>query len=104
MTLAQSAMRGIIHDQKRSPAFDTKLEDTYNMGMDQVGNRTGLGTELVHIIAGQLSMEYFDGRLGPEVNMFSQIDLCEATFSQQANQLIVAKLLPYVIGHPKHPF
>ncbi len=44
-------------------------------------------------------MEHFDGSLGAKVNMFTKVDLGEATFPQEADQPIVAKLVTNTISH-----
>ena len=83
MTLAQGTIGCIIHDQKRVPILHTKFEDAHDIRVDQVGDRACLLAEILHIIACQAHTHHFDGSQGTEVNMFSQVDLGKAAFSEQ---------------------
>src|SRR5438105_4745238 len=93
MALAQGAIRRIIHDHKRCFALDAKFEDAHNVWMDQAGNPTSFSAKIVHVVAGNLGMQYLDGGLSAKMNMFSEIDFSETAFSQQLDKLIVAHLL-----------
>src|SRR6266568_2712972 len=99
MTIAQGAIGSVVHHQEGGFALYAKFQHTDNMGMDQAHQVACFHTELVHVVAGQLAMQHFDGGLGAEVNMFSKVDFSEATFSQWADELIVAKLLAYAVCH-----
>src|ERR1051326_1469209 len=46
-------------------------------------------------------MQHLDRRIGFEKDLFPQIDLRVAAFSQQAEKLIVAKALTAIIGHSR---
>src|SRR6058998_1544143 len=101
MALTQCTMRSIIHHQKRSLTLDTKLENPHNVGMTQVSNRTGLGTEFLYIVTCQLSMQHLDSGLSTKVNMLTQVDLGKTTFTQKAGKLVVTKLLTHTINHSR---
>src|SRR5712691_156138 len=44
-------------------------------------------------------MQHFDRCIRTEMDMFTQVDLRKATFSKQANKLIVTQPLSHTIGH-----
>src|SRR5438270_3845699 len=44
-------------------------------------------------------MQHFDRCMRTEMNMFTQVDLRKATFSKQANELIVTQPLPHAVRH-----
>src|SRR2546425_12067718 len=49
----------------------------------------------------QLPMEHFNGGLGVEVQVRSQVDFREVPPSEKLNETIVAKLLSQVLGHAR---
>src|SRR6266566_9439142 len=69
------------------------------MGMPQAGQRAGLAEKAVQLTVGPRSMEHFDGRLGVQMPMLSQIDRSPVPLSQQLDELIVAQVLADAIGH-----
>jgi hypothetical protein len=71
------------------------------MGMLQAGNRSGLIAECLSVIFGQLGMEYLDRCLRSQMNVLSKVDFGEASFPQEVDEEIVAKLLAYTVGHPQ---
>jgi len=64
-----------------------------------VSNGASLETKLLHLIACQLGLEYFDSRLRAKIDMFTQVDLGEATFSQEAYEAVIPKVLPNTFCH-----
>src|SRR5260370_23537310 len=89
VALAQGATRGILHDQKGNVIFHDKIKDAHDQRMHQAC----LSTELLTVLAGELDMQYFDGRLGAKMQVFSQIDFSKATSPEQPEQAVVAKPL-----------
>ena len=66
-----------------------------------MGNGTCLGEKGFHVMTCQLPMEHFNGSLGVQMNMLPQVDYREAPLSEKLDEAIVAKLLPYVVGHSR---
>ena len=79
--LAQGPIGCIVHHQKRRGAFHTKVQHTYDMRMDQVSNGAGFATKLLDLPASQLSMQHFDGCLGLQIDMLTQVHLGEASLA-----------------------
>jgi hypothetical protein len=67
--------------------------------MDQASNQTCLRAKLLNVLASQLGLENFDRRWRFQVDMLTQVDLCEASLSQQTNQAIVAQVLSHTVDH-----
>src|SRR5207302_10781471 len=100
--LAQGAIGSIVHDQERSGALDTKIEDTHNMRMDEMSNRTCLSAKGVDILIGQLRVEHLDGSLGSQVNVLTEVDFGKPAFAQYTDEAIVAKLVSDTAGAIGH--
>lgn len=62
--------------------FDVKIEDAYYMGMLETTDGLCFTQEPFYVVVFQGCMEYFDGGLGLEAQVLTQIDLSEATRSQ----------------------
>src|SRR5438105_9426561 len=82
MKLTQSAIRGVTHNQERDFTFHAKVQNPHDIGMLQAGNDTSFRTKLLYIVSCQLGLQDFDGGVRTKVEMLSQVDLSEATFSQ----------------------
>src|SRR5260370_39958582 len=91
VALAQGATRGILHDQKGNVIFHDKIKDAQDQRMHQACYQACLSTEVLTVLAGELDMQYFDGRLGAKMQVFSQIDFSKATSPEQPEQAVVAK-------------
>src|SRR5207244_2649245 len=91
----------IAHKQIRSFTFDTKIQNSYDVGMFKTSNCACFGAELFHIIAGQLSVQYFNCSLRIQMKVFSQVYFGEPSLSQQPYDAIVAKLLSHAINHTR---
>src|SRR5205823_13899976 len=64
-------------------------------------NRARLPAEWLDVVARQVGMQHFDGRLRVEVQVLSQVDVGKTALSQQAQQAIVAQVLSHAAGHPR---
>ena len=56
MTLAQGAVGGIVHHQKRSFTLYAEIGNAYNVGMHEVSDSARLIEKACHIFAGQVGM------------------------------------------------
>ena len=63
------------------------------MGVHQVGDSARLDEEAMSVVNCQCGVEYLDGDLRSQVDMLAQIDVCESSTINQANNAIVANLL-----------
>src|SRR5258707_4821161 len=97
MKLAQCPIRCIIHHQERGSSFNPKIENTNDMRMSKTNQCSRFRTKSMNILTSQLTVQDFDGSLGLQVNMLTQVDLCKTTPAKQACNLIIAKLLSYTI-------
>src|SRR2546421_12599275 len=101
MQLSQRTIGGIIHDKEGQVLLYIKIEDAHDMGMHEARNHARLRAEWLDVLAGQVGMQHFDGRLRVEVQMLSQVDVGKTALSQQAQQAIVAQVLSHAAGHPR---
>ena len=104
MHLSQRTVGGIVHDKKGQVLLHVKIEDAHDMGMHETSNRARLRAEWFDVVARQVGMQHFDGRLRVEVQVLSQVDVGKTALSQQAQQAIVAQVLsltPSTAGHPR---
>jgi hypothetical protein len=92
VALPQTAIGGILHDEKGDTLFYPKLEDTDNMGMREPSHDAGLGAQFFTLLTCEPSMEYFDSCLGTEVEMFAQIDVGKVTSPNKMEELIVTEV------------
>ncbi len=99
VTLAQCAIGGIIHHQKRDALLHAKVQHTHYVGMPKAGDSSCFIAELLHTAADQAHLEYFDGRLGIQMNMLAEVYLGKATVSYQTTQAVVPKLLSHSVNH-----
>jgi len=65
--------------------------------MPQVGDSPRLIEEALPILGCQAHLEHLDRRLCVQVQVFSQIDIGEATLTQRADQAVIPKLLIHTI-------
>ncbi len=98
IALAQRAVGGILHHQKRGAALHAKIEDAQDMRMLQPGDSLRLAEKVIQIAFAQAGMQHFDGCLRLQVEVFAQIDLGKAALAQQPQQPVVAQLLPHAIS------
>src|SRR5438876_5714644 len=103
VALAQRAMRGILHDQKRDALFYAKIEDAHDVGMHEARNHARLRAESLFVLTVEVGMQHFDGSLRVEMQVFPQVDFGKATPADQMQQSIVAKLLSHTVAHPPSP-
>src|SRR5215472_12310182 len=62
--------------------------------MFEAGDDASLLLETLYfVLVGQARVQVFDGCGGAQTHMFAQVDFCEATPSQEADEAIVAELL-----------
>src|SRR5260221_1736411 len=101
MTFAQGAIGGILHDEKGDAIFYVKIKATHDMGMHETSEHACLGTESLSVFTREVGMQYFDSCLCVEVQVFSQVDLGNATSPDETKQAIVANLLSYTVSHTR---
>src|SRR4030081_1107103 len=101
MILPQSAIGSIAHDQIRSFTLNTKIQNSYDVGMFKTSNSARFGAELFHVIAGQLGVQYFNCCLRTRMKVFSQVYVGEPSLSQEPHDAIIAKLLSHAINHAR---
>src|SRR6266487_5380955 len=69
------------------------------MGIPEAGQHASLAQKAIHLTVGPRPMEHFDGRLGVQMPMLSQIDRSPVSLSQQLDELIVAQVLADAVSH-----
>jgi hypothetical protein len=105
MSLAQRAIKGIIHDKVRRFAIHAKVCDAYDIGMDQAGDGLSFLQEALHVIfVRHFDLEDFDGDLRFEVDMLAKVAFGESPTPDETNDAVVAKLLIYMVCHPYTSF
>jgi len=70
-----------VHHEKRGVVLNSKLQDAYDIGMDQVSNDTRLTTKGSDLLARQRGMQHLNRRQHSQVNMPTEIDLSQAALS-----------------------
>src|SRR5881392_1017334 len=103
MTLAESAVGGIVHDKKRSVVLHPNFVHPHNIRVYQTCNSACPSEESFLVIACRLHLQHFDSCPSLDMQMFAKVDLCEASRSQQADQAIVTKLLSHAVCHALCP-
>jgi hypothetical protein len=71
----------MIHHEEGDFALDAEFEDAHDIGMRQVSDGPGLGTELVDVLAHELRMEHFNSGLGAEMNMLTEVDISKTSLT-----------------------
>ncbi len=100
MTLAQCPVGGIIHDQEGGIIHYVEVEDAHDMGVFEMGDGAGLLLETLHFVGGcESGVEDFDGGMGAETDMLTEVDFGETASSQEADEAIVAEPLADAILH-----
>src|SRR5215467_29618 len=89
----------VVHYQKGAFPVPAKVDDAHDMGMRQASDGTRLAKKPLHIPGCQLRVQHFDGDPGLQVDMLTQVDLGKAALTKQAQDTIVAQLLPCAICH-----
>src|SRR5436305_8179071 len=101
MTIKQSPMSGIFHNEIRDRHFYTKIQHPQNMAMFQRGNSLCFlkkgGAKSLHLHSFYLLQQELNGSLRFEVDMFTQVDLPKSPLSKPTKKSIVAKLLSNTI-------
>lgn len=82
-SITHHSLGSILHDEKWSTIFYPKLEDTDDMGMRETSHQARLAAKFFTLLICEPSVQHFDGRLGVEVQMFTQVDIGKATLSDQ---------------------
>jgi hypothetical protein len=103
IAVPQRAIRCIVDHEKGHAILYIIIEDTHDAWMHERGNGLRFLLEVLGLLLGQMGMQYLDGRLLVEPHMLSEVDLSIATLSQQADQSVVAKLLPKSVCHLRPP-
>src|SRR5579884_3849192 len=80
----------------------TVFQYTHNMWVFEAGDRLCLFEKILQRIISKLYPQYFKGRLCLEVSMFTEVDIGEASPSEETSQVIVAKLLSHTINHHRY--
>src|SRR5437870_5040507 len=99
MSLTEGAVGRVIQHQKGNLFLHSEIQHAHNVGVNKPTESTRLDKKRFTIIVVQLHREQLNGCLGPEVDMFPEIDLSKATFSEKTSKLIIAKLLSYLVCH-----
>jgi hypothetical protein len=99
MAFAQGTIRGIIYDEVGSAILHVKFEYAHDIGVDETGNSSSLGTKVFHIIFIEARMQNFNGGSGIEVDMLTEVNLGKAALPKQADEAVVSKLLSDTICH-----
>src|SRR5947209_17530272 len=89
--MAQSATRSILHDQKRRALLHAKVQDAHDRGMAQGSQGTSLTQKAFHLTLVPWAMEQFDGGLGAQLHMLSQVDRPPMPRSQHLDELLGAE-------------
>src|SRR2546425_10063080 len=97
MSLAEGALRSILHHQKRRAILYCKIEDTHNMWVGQENQslcflQKGFGTLVL-----EERVKNFEGGVTFKVDMLSQIDFGKASASQEPKQAVVTQLLSHTV-------
>src|SRR5215471_14646080 len=92
-------MGSVIDHQKGHVALHIEIEDVHNAWMDECGNDVRFLLEVFSLLLAQMLMEHFYSCLLVESHVLAQVDISEATLSQQADQPVVAKLLTDTVDH-----
>ena len=69
------------------------------MRMREAGDGASLSAKLLQMLADQTYLEHLDSGQRVQMKMLTEVDIGEATASEQAEQAIVAKLLAHTVGH-----
>ena len=69
------------------------------MGMREAGDGASLSAKLLQMLADQTYLEHLDSGQRVQMKMLTEVDIGEATASEQTEQAIVAKLLAHAVGH-----
>src|SRR2546423_12804820 len=102
MTGPQRPAGSIVKDQKWCALLNIKIQQTHDMRMHQFFCCFCFFLKLACIDIKQ--MQDFNGCLfGSQTHMLAEVDLCEASFSQQFHHTIVAELLTEAITHRPLP-
>jgi len=99
MSLAQRAVRGIIHDEKRDIITpNSKIYQGYNMGVLETNN-SGFIDKLLKITHGEMGFKYLDRRLRMVTTMLSKKDFPKTPAAQKLDQTVASKVLSDSINH-----
>ena len=79
--------------------MNAEVQHAHDMGVHQVGDSARLGEEAISVVNCQFGVEYLDGDLRSQVDMLAQIDVCESSTINQANDAIVANVLHCAVRH-----
>src|SRR5712692_9090384 len=94
MSVAQGAVRSVLHDQKWSliPG-DTDIEEAHNMRMLQAEGAYLVNESPQFFRACQPDMQHFDRGQAVSMHLFAQINVTKTPSSQATPQPIVARAL-----------
>ena len=99
MTLAQGAIRGVLHNEERDAIYHVVFQDAHNRGMLQVGDGTCFFKKVLFILVSQSHLEHFDCSRCVEIYMLAKVDISEASLPKLTDQAVVSKLLTYAVWH-----
>src|SRR6266849_1326161 len=100
MLAAQRAVGGIVHDEEGHAVFDIEVQHAHDMRVDERCDGLGLAMKVLDVgSVCQVGVQDFDGGLHVKPQVLTEIDLGEASASEQAHEAIVAQLLTYTIRH-----
>lgn len=104
--MAQSAFRSIVHNQKGSVVLDAEIKYADDVWMSQAADCLCFVDKALEVVAGDLRVQDFDGCLRLQIDVFSEVDLGEATFPKEADEAVVSELLREGVTHllsPRYP-
>src|SRR5947209_7646562 len=89
----------IVHHQDRCALLNHKLEDTYDMAMPQANQGLCLREKASDLVLCERGMQDFQSGMTFQVDMFTEIDISEASTSKLAENPVITQLLPKPITH-----
>src|SRR5450432_4868316 len=86
ITLAQSSIGGIVHDQESALFYHTKIRNFYNMGMLQLSKKRCLCQEFFNLVICPcfVPIKYFDYRFCVKKSVFGKVNFDCVAATEQA--------------------
>src|SRR6202165_203972 len=93
----------IVHHQDRCALLNDKLEHTYDMAMPQANEGLCLREKASDLVLCERRIQDFQSGMTFQVDMFTEIDMSEASVSKLAENTVIAQLLSKPITHQSSP-
>src|SRR5579859_370884 len=98
--LAQGAVGGVGHDEKRRVSFYSEIQQGDDVGMLQAEEAAYLVDIVFEVFAiGQTRLQYFDGGWRIFARMLTQVDIAKGATAQSACQAVISELLSHALRH-----